>query len=139
MEGKYVDLRQTFLALKLKSVKGPGYENYNTKEVKKEHEEEVKADVETEEVEEQEAPVPLVIHVNNILHSTFSNVEVYIKNQRIYNSNGLYAHKSYISNHFKGAISEYKGFCIARGTTMKTFLMKLWSRFCLSLFFSQRE
>ena len=43
------------------------------------------------------------------MHSIFSNVEVYINNQQIYNSNGLYAHKSYISNNFKAAISEYKG------------------------------
>ena len=43
------------------------------------------------------------------MHSLFSNVEVYINNQQIYNSNGLYAHKSYISNNFKAAISEYKG------------------------------
>ena len=43
------------------------------------------------------------------MHSIFSNVEVYINNQQIYNSNGLYAHKSYIFNNFKGAISEYKG------------------------------
>ena len=43
------------------------------------------------------------------MHSIFSNVEVYINNQQIYNSNGLYAHKSYISNNFKGAITEYKG------------------------------
>ena len=39
------------------------------------------------------------------MHSIFSNVN----NQQIYNSNGLYAHKSYISNNFKGAITEYKG------------------------------
>ena len=58
---------------------------------------------------EEEIPVPLVTQVNNILHSIFSNVEVYINNQQIYNSNGLYAHKSFISNNFKGAISEYKG------------------------------
>ena len=43
------------------------------------------------------------------MHSIFSNVEVYINNQQIYNSNGLYAHKSYISNNFKTAISAYKG------------------------------
>ena len=43
------------------------------------------------------------------MHSIFSNVEVYINNQQIYNSNELYAHKSYISNNFKAAISEYKG------------------------------
>ena len=35
-------------------------------------------------------------------------MQVYINNQRIYNSNGLYAHKSYISNNLKAAISEYK-------------------------------
>ena len=43
------------------------------------------------------------------MNSIFSNVEVYINNQQIYNSNGLYAHKSYISNNFKAAISKYKG------------------------------
>ena len=103
----YVDLRQTYLALKLKLVRGRGYETYNTKEVKKEHKEETKA--EEEETAEDEATVPLVTHVNNILHSSFSNVEVYINNQQSYNSNGLYAHKSYDSINFKEAISEYKG------------------------------
>ena len=76
----YVDLRQTYLALKLKLVRGRGYETYNTNEVKKEHKEKAKA--EEEETAEDEA-VPLVTHVNNILHSIFSNVEVYINNQQI--------------------------------------------------------
>ena len=65
----YVDLRQTYLALKLKLVRGRGYETYNTKEVKEEHKEEAKA--EEEETAEEEAPVPLVTHVNNLLHSFF--------------------------------------------------------------------
>ena len=43
------------------------------------------------------------------MHSFFSNVEVYVNNQQIYNSNGISAQKSYISNNFKKAISEYKG------------------------------
>ena len=103
----YVDLRQTYLALKLKLVNGRGYETYNTKEVKKEYKEEAK--IEEEETLEEDDPVPLVTHVNNILHSIFSKVEVYINNQQTYKSNGLYAHKFYISNNFKGAISEYKG------------------------------
>ena len=94
--------------MKLKLVKGRGYETYNTKEVKKEHKEKAKAE-EEETAEDEEATVPLVTHVNNILHSIFSNVEVYINNQQIYNSNGLYAHKSHISNNFKRAVSEYKG------------------------------
>ena len=74
----YVELRQTYLALKLKLVRARGYETYNTKEIKKEHSEEAKA--EEEETVEEHAPVPLVTHVNNILHSIFSNVEVYINN-----------------------------------------------------------
>ena len=94
-------------------VRGRGYETYNTKEVKKENKEEIKA--EEEETAEEEAPVPLVTHVNNILHSIYSNVEVYINNQQIYNCDGLYAHKSYISNNFKGAISEYKGVLHSEG------------------------
>ena len=93
--------------MKLKLVRGSGYETYSTKEVKKEHKEEAKA--EEEATADEEAPVPLVTHVNNILHTIFSNVEVYINIQQIYNSNGLYAHKSYTSNNFKGANSEYKG------------------------------
>ena len=43
------------------------------------------------------------------MHSILSNVEVYIKNQQIYNSSDFYVHKSYISNNFKSATSEYKG------------------------------
>ena len=35
----YVDLRHTYSALKLKLVRGRGYETYNTKEVKKENKE----------------------------------------------------------------------------------------------------
>ena len=115
----YVDFRQTYLVLKLKLVKGRGYETYNTKEVKKEHKEEAK--VEEEETAEEDDPVPHVTHVNNILHSIFSNVEVYINNQQIYNSNGLYAHKSYFSNNFKGAISEYKGVLYCEGYDYEEF------------------
>ena len=58
---------------------------------------------------EEDAPVCLVTHVNNTLHSIFTNVAVYTNNQQIYNSNGSYAHKSYISKNFKGAIFEHKG------------------------------
>ena len=74
--------------------------------MKKEHKEEAKKE---EEETAEEAPVPRVTHVINILHSILSNVEVYINNQQIYNSNGLYAHTCYFSDNFTGAISEYKG------------------------------
>ena len=65
--------------------------------------------------EEQEATVHFITLVNNILHSFFSNVEVYIINQQIYNSDGLYTHKCYISNNFMGTISEKKGVSHCKG------------------------
>ena len=103
----YVDL---FLALKLKFVKGRGYDTYESIEKKKEHKDESVVFTETgDDDSEEEEKVVRVTYVNDIMHSIFSNVEVYINNQQIYNFNGLYAHKSYISNNFKAAISEYKG------------------------------
>ena len=105
----YVDLRQSFLALKLKFVKGRGYDTYDSKEKKKEHKDESVVFTETGTDDSDDEEGARVTYVNNLLQSIFSNVEVYINNQQIYNSNGLYAHKSYISNNFKGAITEYKG------------------------------
>ena len=105
----YVDLRQSFLALKLKFVKARGYDTYESKEKKKEHKDESVVFTETGDDDSKEEEVARVTYVNNIMHSIFSNVEVYIHNQQIYKSNGLYAHKSYISINFKAAISEYKG------------------------------
>ena len=131
----YVDLRQTYLALKLKLVSGRGYETYNTK-VKKEHKEKAKG--EEEETAEEDAPVPLVTHVNNILQSIFSNVEVYINNQQIYNSNGLYAHKCYISNKFEGAISEYKGVLHCEGYDYEEFPDEIMEAPLSEPFFTRR-
>ena len=33
---------------------------------------------------------PYLIHVNNLLHSLFSNYECFLKNTMVYNANGLY-------------------------------------------------
>ena len=129
----YVDLRQIYLALKLKFVRGRGYETYNTKEVKKEHKQEVKA--EEGKTAGEDAPVPLVTNVNN---SIFSNVEVYITNQKIYNSNGLYAHKSYISNNFKGAISEYEGVLHCKGYDFEVFSDPIMEAPLSESFFTRR-
>ena len=85
----YVVLKQTYLAVKLKLVRCRGYEIYNSKETREEHKEVTKPDEEATAEEEQEAPVPLVTHVNNIVHSNFSNVEVHINNRQIHNFNLL--------------------------------------------------
>ena len=42
-------------------------------------------------------------HVNNILHSLFSNCEVYLNNQQLYKWNGLYGHRALISNEFNAS------------------------------------
>ena len=128
-------MRETFLALKLKLVKGRGYETYNTKEVRKEQKKEAKA--EEEETAEEES-VPLVSNVNNLLQSIFSNVEVYINNQQIYNSFGLFAHKSYDSNHFKGAISEYKGVLHCEEYDYEDFLDKIMEEPLSEPFFTRK-
>ena len=59
--------------------------------------------------DDKEEEVARVTYVNNIMQSKFSNDELYTNNQQIYNSNRFYAHKSYFSDSFKTAISEYKG------------------------------
>ena len=106
----YADLRQPVLALKLKFVKGRGYDTYESNEKKKEHKDDSVVFIETgDDSDDEEEEVARVTYVTNIMPSIFSNVEVYINNQQIYNSIGLYAHKSYISSNFKAAISEYKG------------------------------
>ena len=105
----YVDLRQFYLALRVKLVKGCGYDTHKSKEAKKEYiNEEQPTEAAANDEEDGTNSVPLLTYVTNIMHSIFSNVEVYINNQQMHNSNELYAHKSYISNNFKGAISEYK-------------------------------
>ena len=76
----YVDLRQTYLALKSKLLKGHGFDAYKTTVKKKEHKENT-AFTETgnndaEFLEEGEG-VHHFTHMNNILHSIFSNAELH--------------------------------------------------------------
>ena len=64
----YVDLRQTYLDLKLKILMRCGYKTDNIKELKKEHKEEAKLDEKMAATvaaeEDEEAPVPLSTHAN---------------------------------------------------------------------------
>ena len=107
-----MDLRQTYLALKIKLVKGRGFDTYQTTEKKKEHKEDTVStetgDDDVEFIEEDEG-ARHITHVNNILHNIFSNAELYFNNHQNYNSNGLYAHKSHISNSFKSTLTDYNG------------------------------
>ena len=108
----YVDLRQTYLALKIKLVIGRGFDSYKTTEKKKEHKKDAfftETGDDVVEFKEGDEGMPHITHVKNILHSIFSNAELYINNHQIYNSNRLYAHKSHISNNFKSTLPENKG------------------------------
>ena len=61
------------MALKLKFVKGSGYDTYKSKEKKKEHKDESIVFTETgsDEEEEEEEEVVRVTYVKNIMHSKF--------------------------------------------------------------------
>ena len=85
---------------------------------------------------EEEAPVPLVTHVNNILHSIFSNVEVYI-NKFTTLMDCMRTNLTFPTTSGEPSLRT-REFCTARGTTIKNFLMKLWKRLRGNLF-SLRE
>ena len=97
---------------KIKLVKGHGFDSYKTQEKKKEHKgDTVFTETGDDDVEfiEEDYGVPHITHVNNNLHSIFSNAELYINNHQIYKSNRLYAHKFHFCNIFKSTLTDYKG------------------------------
>ena len=121
----YVYLRQTYLAWKLKFVKGCRYLTYTTKEVKKELNEEPKLYEGTLAMEEgQEAPVPFVIHRNNTLHLIFPIVEVYINNPQNTTLMDCMRTNHTIPTTSAENSPNTKEFCSARCTNEKYFLMK---------------
>ena len=129
----YVDLREPYVALKLKLVRGRGYETYNTKEVKEEHKENAKA--EEEETVDDDAPVSLVTHVNNILHFIFfpllkctSTINKFTTLLDCMRTNLI------IPTTSREPSLNTRKFCTVRGTTLKNFLMNLWKRLCLNFF-----
>ena len=54
-------------------------------------------------------------HVNNSLHSLFPNSEMYLNNQQVYNSSGLYGHKTLISNEFNTSTRNNEGILACNG------------------------
>ena len=125
------------MASEQKFVKSRGYETYNIQEIKKEHKEEAKADEEIRK--DEEATVPLVTYINNILNSFFSKVDVYINKQQIYNSNSLYSHKSYTSNNLKGAIFENKGNLQCKWYDCGEFFDEFWGSAFVWTFFHKKN
>ena len=139
----YVDLRQAYLALKPKFVYRHVYENYNSTELKKErkkHKEDAKADVETAAAseEDEEPPVPLVTHVNNILHS-FVTMLMFTLKINIYTIQMDSMSKSpTIPKNFQLAISEYMGVLHCEGYNFEHFLDKFTESSLPEPFFTKR-
>ena len=131
----YVDLRQTYLALKLKLVKGRCYEAYSTEEIKKEHKEEAKAE---EEETAEEEPVPVVTHVTNICTHFFPMVKCTSAINKFTTPMDCMRTSLTFPTTSREPFLNTSEICTARATTMKNFWMKLWERFCLNLF-SQGE
>ena len=102
----YLDMRDTHLSLKLQLFKGRLFEAF--KKEKAEH----KAKLEEDSDEE---PQTYLTYVNNLLHSLFSNCEVYFNNTMVYNANGLYPHKAQISNEFNSSAVSNKGILACHG------------------------
>ena len=122
--------------MKLKFVKGRGYETYNTKEVKKEHKEEAKADEEAEQ--EEEAPVLLLTYVNNILHLNFPMFRCTSKISKFTIQMVSMRTSLTFPTFSREPSPNTRELRSVTGTTIKKFFMKLWKRLCLNLFFTRR-
>ena len=103
---------------------------------KKEHNEVSKADEEQTAEEEEEAPVPLVNHVDSILHSIFlvcrSTISSFKSQMDSIRTNPIFP------TTLRELSVNTKGFCTARVTTMRIFPMRFWKHFCLNPFFTRR-
>ena len=102
-------MQQSHLALKRSIlVKGRGFVTYKTRERRRSTKKTLFTETGDDDVEflEEGEGVLHITHVNKILHSALSAAELYINNHQIYKSNGLYAHKSHISNSFKSTLTE---------------------------------
>ena len=126
----YVDLRQSFLALKLKFVKGRGYDTYESKEKKKEHKDDSVVFTETGTDDEEEEEVARVTYVNNIMHSIFSNVEVYINNQQIYHSKFMHTSLTFLTT-LRQASLNTRELGIVKAMTMSRILRILLTRYLI--------
>ena len=102
----YLDMRDTQLSLKLQLFKGRLFDVF--KDEKAEH----KAKSEDDSDEE---PKSYLTYVKNLIHSLFSNCEVYFNNTMAYNANGLYPHKAPLSNELNSSLVSNEGILACHG------------------------
>ena len=114
-------MRQSYLALEVKLVKGRGYDTHKLKEAMKEQKnEEQPTDAEGSDEEDYTNSVPLLSYVNNSMHSIFSNVQMdSMLTSRIFPTN---LRKRFLNN---------KVFCIVKDMTWTRILMTFKTHYCL--------
>ena len=102
----YLDMRDIHLQIKVGLQKGRLFDDFMKKD------EHGKPDMGMSFTDDD---LHYLTHVNNILHSLFSNCEVYLNNQQVYNSNGLYGHNALISNEFNASTRKNEGILACHG------------------------
>ena len=102
----YLNMRETHLSLKLQLFKGRLFDAF--KKEKAEHKAKSADD-------SDEEPQTYLTYVNNLLHSLFSNCEIYFNNTMVFNANGLYPHKAKKSNEFNSSTESNKGVLACHG------------------------
>ena len=109
----YLDMRDTHLRLKLQLFKGRLFDAF--KKEKAEH------NAKSEEDSDEE-PQTYLTYVNNLLHSLFSNCEVYFNDTMVYNAKVFYPHKVQISNEFNSSAVIIRGILACHGYNFEEFL-----------------
>ena len=96
----FLDMRGIHLQIKVGLQKGRLFEDFMKKE------EQGKPDMGMTFTDDD---LQYLTHVINLLHSLFSNCEVYLNNQQVYNSDGLYGHKALVSNELNASTMNNEG------------------------------
>ena len=102
----YLDMRDIHLQIKVGLQKGRLFDDFMKKD------EHGKSDMGMSFTDDD---LHYLTHVNSLLHSLFSNCELYLNNQQVYNSNGLYGHKALISNETNASTRNNEGFLVCHG------------------------
>ena len=102
----YLDMRDIHLQIKVGLQKGRLFDDFMKKD------EHGKADMGMSFTDDD---LHYLTYVNNLLHSLFSNSEVYLNNQQVYNSIGLYGQKALISNEFNASTRNNEGILACHG------------------------
>ena len=135
----YIDLRKSFLAMKLKFVKVRGYDTYESEEKKMEHKDAfvVFTETRTEDEEEQEA-VARVTYVINITHSIFSNVDCTLTVSRLtIPMDSMHTSLTFQTTLRQPSLNK-KEFCIVKAMTMNRILRILVTPY-LIFFYKENE